>query len=1332
MGDTTNIRLLDLQNKMWSDKCILQHIPTDPIPRGINLIYDILQLAKDAAITFCNHGTNDNTYSFNSESSTIKEILNNYKLFKQGLTFLQKYNIRFIEQLILTNGITLIKWQHLKSKVGAKLVAAIDYNKVIFGKEVKKIKIEDKRYLILQHHEEVKSISATTSPSTETWQSPKLNQCTGCSLDENHIVNMYHNQRKQCHIMVHDDKTIKKTKLRINTRRSINTSEHNQSMIVETQLPKGINYIRNLFNSNEITEVLINTYEKNVNEPSEEYSFYTDGSVKQIGTLNTHSGIAWIQTTGAAKAEMMSIFSAILTVPENNSINIYTDSLSFINKYNAMRGIPRKLHLPLVFLRGLSLVPASYGLFSLISAINNIAERDAGGVLELRSTKLDYLLGALWCFVSGIWSYWLADGLMRRWLFYYEVSSAIIRLISLQAINWVITALVVSHYGPDEPTWSWVICGIVLAVSNIIQWLFTSTAKFQKANDADSTRVTTWKEIFKYIMIPLAITSFITMVFLLGQQSNFRYHSNLGRTGRIGYKLNTNLTLSETRSDANVKVIMVIFSSWTERSYSKRQTFRETTLKLIPPNSNRISISYRFVLGDPPSANAQMNMGHKILAESEKYGDIVIVPSSDTYEDLSHKVYKGLEWTTKYTFDYMIKTDDDMFVRMDTVAKELEDLGPGKKYYWRGLGYWNIPPIRNSNNKNSAFDYKLPMFPPFTAGALYILSRDILSLLVTDAPRLFTKNEDQNLGIWLFPYNIKPTHDKRIQQADVCEDDMIAKHFSDSYEPDRSMKEMYENVINNRRMCEGFRQRFCALCYPCWGRENHWRDWNFDCDEVKGITLLNQPGFVIENPLSVVVFDDPVNVTIGSKEDEWIIPGILSQHSSIYSLTEQWYLLHWMCWTTDPSTFQERHYKTIELIWVHTPKAVVFVFSTTLPENFFSDYQKQGYQIYVIRFSKEFLLEKQWFLGQNSKDWLLDWNKWEASPFFFSHLTDYMRYYLLYQYGGMYMDMDALWIRAPPDTKIQFIGSDASDVSSDLEWTLDADGTYLAPGVMRFRKGWRMFKDIAERAFSPTYTTSCFNCVGPRAITLYVKEHRRILERSGLRILPGRILYPHDYVHIDKLLKPNPTASKELRKLEKSSWSIHLFGKMTNDLLIEDDSVISLLFKKFSLDIPHPPALLTSKGKLDYKNRKLGYEFQLEGPKKYRFVSAVAIEEVDKYVGSVNGQFQGLDLIFIRGGSAKASKGTIVAKAKEGKLSFSHHGGEWSETSIMVNYPTKKDINAILNSLLYKPSEELQKKGGKDSIKVEVTYDEEHGGLDIEVVVPVPRHLDSGNINGEI
>ena len=190
----------------------------------------------------------------------------------------------------------------------------------------------------------------------------------------------------------------------------------------------------------------------------------------------------------------------------------------------------------------------------------------------------------------------------------------------------------------------------------------------------------------------------------------------------------------------------------------------------------------------------------------------------------------------------------------------------------------NIPSVHNAEIKKAAFDYKLPVFPPFTAGVLFILSRDIISLLVVDAPRLYTKNDDKSLGIWLFPYNIKPIHDRRIQQADVCEDDMIAKHFGENFEDDQSMKDMYENVINNKRMCEGFKQRFCALCYPCWGRENHWKDLNFDCDDVKGITLLNQSNLILDNS-KYSVFDDPTNVTMGSKEDEWIylvIPAIPS------------------------------------------------------------------------------------------------------------------------------------------------------------------------------------------------------------------------------------------------------------------------------------------------------------------------------------------------------------------------------------------------------------------------------------------------------------------------
>jgi hypothetical protein len=42
--------------------------------------------------------------------------------------------------------------------------------------------------------------------------------------------------------------------------------------------------------------------------------------------------------------------------------------------------------------------------------------------------------------------------------------------------------------------------------------------------------------------------------------------------------------------------------------------------------------------------------------------------------------------------------------------------------------------------------------------------------------------------------------------------------------------------------------------------------------------------------------------------------------------------------------------------------------------------------------------------------------------------------------------------------------SSSSTLTSDLEWTLDEDGMYLAPGVMRFRRGWTVFRELRRRS----------------------------------------------------------------------------------------------------------------------------------------------------------------------------------------------------------------------------------------------------------------------------
>ena len=90
----------------------------------------------------------------------------------------------------------------------------------------------------------------------------------------------------------------------------------------------------------------------NQNTSLSEFNFYTDGSVVELGTPQCSMGIGWVQVTENAilhkfhaqtklwpcsfKAELVAILSALITVPRNSIINIYTDSQSVISKYHSI------------------------------------------------------------------------------------------------------------------------------------------------------------------------------------------------------------------------------------------------------------------------------------------------------------------------------------------------------------------------------------------------------------------------------------------------------------------------------------------------------------------------------------------------------------------------------------------------------------------------------------------------------------------------------------------------------------------------------------------------------------------------------------------------------------------------------------------------------------------------------------------------------------------------------------------------------------------------------------------------------------------------------------
>lgn len=271
--------------------------------------------------------------------------------------------------------------------------------------------------------------------------------------------------------------------------------------------------------------------------------------------------------------------------------------------------------------------------------------------------------------------------MLKRWLHYYEHSSALVRLMTLTVIIWSVAAYLNSSYGIDQPVWKWMTICLILLIANVVKLTFTSK---KSKYDLDEPRINHKSTFVRVLIVPLTVVVFITMFASLYQVGRMRRESVVLAEQRM--VIPTGVKHPQL-PEAEVRVMVFVLSAWTMKSIDKRKVFRETTLKLMPKNDEHVSYFYRFIMGQPPNEQVQAKVGPLIEQEMNAYGDILLLNCSDLYQDLSRKVYSAFEWAEQYDFDYFIKTDDDIFVRWDTVSKELELAGRTQRY-WRGLAYW--------------------------------------------------------------------------------------------------------------------------------------------------------------------------------------------------------------------------------------------------------------------------------------------------------------------------------------------------------------------------------------------------------------------------------------------------------------------------------------------------------------------------------------------------------------------------------------------------------------------------------------------------------------------
>ncbi|KAG0224843.1 UDP-Gal betaGal beta 1,3-galactosyltransferase, polypeptide 6 [Actinomortierella wolfii] len=502
----------------------------------------------------------------------------------------------------------------------------------------------------------------------------------------------------------------------------------------------------------------------------------------------------------------------------------------------------------------------------------------------------------MWAGLAAYWGYVITSAIIQRLLQTKRAASVVLRVSMLHILSWIIIGILIHVWPPTEPIRPWIV--ISFGQAAILFTLVYLPLFLNPMHNAGWTRLADkvqelaieddffgepigWHSMLRLLVLPFGIIGLCSWMLIItrGDPMDGGLHENVNDLIRdamkpagghgfpnLGNGMGTGAgangggllapitgagtsgsSLVDTdagrKRDPRLIISVIVLSSATPQGYANRQMFRQTTLKLFPsPRNKVVLVNYRFILGVQSVPEVQ----EEIQREHQRYGDLLIVSAADAHDRKSQKLYKAIEWADRFEFDYLVKTDDDVLVRMDTLASDLVKLGR-KKYYWRGLVFKNIP-------NNRVDDLDIRELPKYTDGTLITLSRDVVRLLGVPAPRLHADNHAQSLGIWLHGYGIKPIHDIRIQPgALVCEEDMIAKHFdmepSLAHQPRDTPQEIIARIqqikadikakkergispaTSTLTICNPMIQKRCALCYSCANRASNWKWMGFDCKQ---------------------------------------------------------------------------------------------------------------------------------------------------------------------------------------------------------------------------------------------------------------------------------------------------------------------------------------------------------------------------------------------------------------------------------------------------------------------------------------------------------------------
>lgn len=152
--------------------------------------------------------------------------------------------------------------------------------------------------------------------------------------------------------------------------------------------------------------------------------------------------------------------------------------------------------------------------------------------------------------------------------------------------------------------------------------------------------------------------------------------------------------------------------------YVERQAIRQGW-GLTAKKSAKVAIIFMVGLND--------TLMPELKEESDQFNDLVITNHVDTYKNLTLKTLAAFDYMAAFCpqAEYLLKTDDDMFIQVKRLMAMVRGLGVGQKLIVGNVASsWS--PVRNPESKYyiSESQYPEAMYPAFVTGPSYLVSKN--------------------------------------------------------------------------------------------------------------------------------------------------------------------------------------------------------------------------------------------------------------------------------------------------------------------------------------------------------------------------------------------------------------------------------------------------------------------------------------------------------------------------------------------------------------------------------------------------------------------------------